>query len=81
MQILSVDGCGIHFRLLFVYNKYTTEYRITVCKKISLYHHHISSLFLKLNSFSMDKSSFYGVKNLAYDIYRKFEIVCLQIGL
>ncbi len=29
----------------------------------------------------MDKSSPYGVKNLAYDIYRKFEIVCLQIGL
>ncbi len=29
----------------------------------------------------MGKSSFYGVKNLAYDIYRKFEIVCLQIGL
>ncbi len=28
----------------------------------------------------MDKSSFYGVKNLAYDIYRKFEAVCLQIG-
>ena len=29
----------------------------------------------------MVKSSFYGAKNLAYDIYRKFEIVCLQIGL
>ncbi len=29
----------------------------------------------------MDKNSFYGAKNLANDIYRKFEIVCLQIGL
>ncbi len=29
----------------------------------------------------MDKSSFYRAKNLAYDLYRKFEIVCLQIGL
>ena len=50
-------------------------------QKISLYHHHNSSLFLKIKSFSMDKSSFYGAKNLAYDIYPKFEIVCLQIGL
>ena len=57
----------------------STESRFA--KKISLYHHHNSSLFLNPNSFSIDKSSFYGAKNLAYDIYRKFEIVCLQIGL
>ncbi len=41
----------------------------------------IIQVIFKAKYFPIDKSSFYGAKNLAYDIYRKFEIVCLQIGL
>ena len=57
----------------------STESRFA--KKLAYITTIIQAYLLKLNSFFMEKSNFYGAKNLAYDIYRKFEIVCLQIGL